>query len=1131
MTIGVFERMRLIGSDLILATSDLTKFVRCAHATFLDRATKSGTITPLAVRPPSLLSEFIAEKGNVHENAYVEQLRGAGNEVVVIGDTPWSRSALQHAEAETLEAMRGGADYICQAAFFDGRWNGRADLLMRVELPSPVLGAWSYEVLDTKLARRVKAHFVLQLADYSTHLTRLQGVMPESMHVVLGTLERASFHVDDYAAYHRHVRHSVERLVEGNETPLAYPVEFCTLCDWSAHCWKQWNAIDHLSLVANIRRTQTTRLERENISTMTALAETGQLFIRRIPRESFSVLSNQARLQLEYRRSGQHTFELLPSEPERGFARLPHPAPGDVFLDVEGDPFVGDGLTYLFGAAWEEVNGESRYERWWAHDLTAERSAFEGLMDLLVARSNASPGMHIYHYGAMDVATLKRLMGRHGTRENELDTLLRGEAFVDLSAVVRQGMRISHSSYGLKKVETFYFDREAEGVADAGGAILAYEQWLESGDPAMLDEIEAYNREDCLSIVAMRRWLLRIRPVEVEWPAPPQVKETSGDKIDEEQKNDTLFQQLVAALPLDRSMHTPEQHASWMLGHLLYYHRREDRPGWWAYFERQTMTDEQLIDDRESIAALRLDTATEPVKDKKSMLVAFSFPAQEHKFKHGDDAFNARDGKAAGEVSAVDDKRGCLVLRRGPSLAGVPPPSSIMPKPSVDSTVIRKALRRFAEAILSEGMTSSSYSAASDILCSRPPRLSTGAELVEMSDACRRLDGSYLFVQGPPGSGKTYAAARTIVGLMRDGHRIGVMSSSHKAIHNLLDEIENVAAQQRYVFQGLKKNTNNKPGSVFTSKLAQPMIASTGSIDECADRSISLIAGTAWLFSEEKVDRSLDYLFIDEAGQIPLANAVATSTSARNVVLLGDPLQLAQVSQGSHPDAVGASVLEHLLGTHATVPRDRGIFLEETWRMHPDVCAFVSEVVYERRLRSVPQCSIQAATIDGVIETGLRFMAVEHEGNSQSSDEEAARIVTEIQRVLRGTFTDASGMTAPLRQTDILVVAAYNAQVRRIDAALSTAGLHEIPVGTVDKFQGRQAPVVFFSMATSSGAELPRDIEFLFSRNRLNVAISRARCLAILVASPHLLDVDCKRPEQMHLVNSLCRFVEMARLI
>lgn len=1104
--------MRFIGPELILATTDLTQFVRCDHATFMDHGTSSGTITPLAHRPPSPMTELIARKGDEHEHAYVERLRADGKRIVTIEKAPWSLEALRRAETETLDAMRCGAEYVYQAAFFDGRWTGYADLLERVDRPSPILGAYSYEVVDTKLARSIRAHFVLQLSDYSHHLARLQGSTPEFTHVVLGTNERISFRVRDFEAYYRHVRASLGRFMVRGDVSSPYPVEFCTLCHWWAHCSKHWNDVDHLSLVANIKRTQVTRLERGDVPTLTALAEAAPtLRIRKIPEETFATLRHQALLQLQQRRTGEHTLELLPREKGRGFFRLPRLSPGDVFLDVEGDPFVGEGLTYLFGAAWEE-NGATEYRAWWAHDAAEERAAFESVMDFLVDRRNANPGAHIYHYGAMEKATLERLMGRHATREKELDDLLRREAFVDLSAIVRQGMRISHSSYGLKKVETFYFDRKAEGVADAGGAVLAYEQWLETNDAAMLAEIEKYNREDCISIVGMRRWLIGVRPADVVWRESQEPQELSDDRIQEDQRNDALYQELV-------------QQEMPLLAHLLYYHRREERPAWWRWFDRRDrMTDEELIDDSEPIGGLQLDESMPPVQEKKSFTFTYRFPPQEHKLDPGD-AVHDRANRA-GEVVLIDDAKGIVRLKRGPSLLTLPHPDALIAKPSINSAPVRAALRRFAESIVRAG-DATTYRAAMDILFSRAPRVSGEPELMEVTEVARRLNHSYLFVQGPPGSGKTFNGAHAIVALLRSGKRVGVTSNSHVAIHNLLHAIEQVAREENYWFRGLKKCSDAR--TRFASKLPNPMIESTTETTDCADPAIRLVAGTAWLFSDTSMDQSLDYLFIDEAGQVSLANALAVATAARDVVLLGDPLQLAQVSQGSHPRGTGDSVLEHLLGAHATVPQDRGIFLDHTRRMHPAVCSFVSEVVYESRLRSAPSCANQAVTIDGVRETGLRFIAVEHEGNSQSSDEEAERIAIEIRRMLRGTFTNSDGVTTQIHPGSFLVVAAYNAQVRHLNQALAAHGLHDVPVGTVDKFQGREAPVVFFSMATSSGAELPRDIDFLFSRNRLNVAISRARCLAIVVANPRLLDVHCKTPEQMKLVNGLCRFVEMAQ--
>jgi superfamily I DNA and/or RNA helicase len=267
---------------------------------------------------------------------------------------------------------------------------------------------------------------------------------------------------------------------------------------------------------------------------------------------------------------------------------------------------------------------------------------------------------------------------------------------------------------------------------------------------------------------------------------------------------------------------------------------------------------------------------------------------------------------------------------------------------------------------------------------------------------------------------------------------------------------------------------------------------------------VQLVAGTAWLFCRPELDSTLDYLFVDEAGQVSLADALALGTSARTLVLLGDPVQLAQVTQAIHPADSGRSVLEHLLGDDATVPEDRGLFLEHSWRMHPDVCRYVSTTFYEGRLDSrAPERPCAAGT-------GVRWLPVEHEGNRTSSEEEAAAIAAELE--VRG-----------LSPADVIVVAPYNAQVR-----LLAERLPGIRVGTVDKFQGQEAPAVFFSMATSSGQDAPRGIDFLMSRNRLNVAVSRAQCLAYLVCSQRLLEVDARTIEHMRLANALCRFVEVA---
>jgi uncharacterized protein len=273
------------------------------------------------------------------------------------------------------------------------------------------------------------------------------------------------------------------------------------------------------------------------------------------------------------------------------------------------------------------------------------------------------------------------------------------------------------------------------------------------------------------------------------------------------------------------------------------------------------------------------------------------------------------------------------------------------------------------------------------------------------------------------------------------------------------------------------------------------------------DSDLQLLAGTSFLFSRKELDHHVDTLFIDEGGQISLADTLAVGTATRNVVLLGDPNQLPQVSQGAHPPGTNASVLQHLLGDDETLRQGMGLFLDETWRMRPEVNTFISETFYEGRLRSA-RVTLERSVQNG---NGIRFMPVEHVGNRTQSWEEADAIEAEIARLR-------------LRDEDVIVVAPYNAQVRALRERLPRA----VAVGTVDKFQGQQARVVFYSMASSSGEDVPRGLDFLFSRNRLNVAISRAQCLAYLVASPGLLDANCRTIAQMRLENALCRLAEVA---
>jgi uncharacterized protein len=1098
---------------ILLSPSDLNDFVECAHRTTLARQVALGEREKPHVADEG--AALLADKGMAHELEFLARMREEGREVVEIAmSESWD---FETAAAQTVDAMRAGADVIAQATFAEGRWRGRADFLLKQPGPSK-LGAWHYEPLDAKLARAEKPTYVLQLCFYSDGIAAVQGERPEHMHVFLGVGETRTLRYDDFSAYYRRVRRRFESALASPSPTEPYPIEHCALCEFRGVCHEQWRAEDSLVLVAGARRAQVMELRHAGMPTLSSLAKAvPRTKVQHVEAQAFEKLRDQAALQLERRISGRLDWHRIEAEPGHGFEQLPRPSPGDVIFDIEGDPFwePAQGLHFLFGILVYE-NGGWQYRPMWAHDRAGERLMFENFVDFVHARLAADPAMHVYHYGTYENAALKQLMGTYATREDAVDELLRRGVLVNLHTVVRQGLRAGVESYSLKEVESLVPYARRADVHSGMGAVLAYEQWMAERDDAALASIADYNEDDCRATLALRDWLVAQHPEELRW-LEPRAGAQEGE-TEEEGARAELRSRLVEG----------EEPGSprWLAGELLEYHQREARPVWWWFFERSDhMTADELLEDGESIAGL--EPAGAPVAENRSLVHPLKFPAQQHKFRPGDAPYDPATKKLAGTIVSLDDIAGTLTLKRGPKLRDEPLPRALIPGGPYRTEAQRDALARFARSMLADD---GRYAAMRDLVARTPPRIEgrePGSAIQTIDIAEQRaltlaLDSSYLFIQGPPGTGKTWTGARLITELMRQGRRVGVTATSHKAIHNLLDEVERAAKAEGLGFRGLKKSSSDNAESVYDSA----SIASAGANEDFADADpdILLFAGTAWLFAHADLAQSVDTLIIDEAGQVSLADAIAMGTAARNVVLLGDPLQLAQVSQGSHPPGTGASVLEHLLGEEATVPAHMGLFLERTRRMHPDVCRFVSEIVYDSRLQGIPELE-RLATAFG---TGLRFVPVAHAGNAAASAEEAAAVAASIGSMIGSAWTDRDGKSRSLQSSDFMVVAPYNAQVRKLREALLQAGLSGVPVGTVDKFQGREAPIVFYSMATSSLDDIPRSLEFLFSRNRLNVAVSRAMCLAVIVASPRLLEAHARTIDQMRLVNALCRFVEIA---
>jgi predicted RecB family nuclease len=1128
--------MQKIADQLRFSASDLVGHLDCHHLTALDAAVARGSLSKPKIWDPVL--QALVERGIAHERQYVETLKQSGLSVVEIPGGGINSTQAQ----QTVEAMRSGADVIVQGALLHGAWSGRADILRRVQVASD-LGPWSYEIIDTKLARETKGATVLQLSLYSDLLGAAQGRAPEYMYVVTpgSGFEPERYRAADFSAYYRHARSGFGQFLDRDASGGTYPEpnEHCSLCAWRVPCDQRRRDDDHLCLVAGITKIQMNELRAREVTTLATLSQMPLPLAWKPDRgvaTSYERIREQARIQLQGRVEGKALYETLPVVKDLGLSALPTPSPGDVFFDLEGDPFVDDGgLEYLFGYAFLDEKGVLQYQGDWAVSREEERRAFETFVDFAMARWEQYPDFHIYHYAPYEPSALKRLMGRYATREEEIDRMLRGRVFVDLYQIVRHAIRASVESYSIKELERFFGFVRTTKLEDASRALAHVQTSLEFKDVEAItvelkDTVAGYNRDDCVSARGLRDWLERVRAelvsqgTVIDRPAPA-TDEAGEDRSAWQEKIDKLVVRLTGDVPADIHERSTEQQARWILAHTLDWHRREEKAVWWEYFRLSGLSSDDLFDERGAISGLEFagsvgGTARAPVH-------RYRFPAQETEFRGGE-SLHTTGGDKLGAVERISlDERFVDIKKRGDS-------ASVHPEAVFEHDVIgtkeqAESLARLGDYVARCGLAGEGqYEAARDLLLRAPPRLA-GEPLrlpneTALESAVRiapKLRTGVFPIQGPPGTGKTHIGARMICALVKSGAKVGITATSHKVIRRLLDEVLTAATEMGHAVRCIQKAFDTEPDQpnlVFAKNNADVFRALHGSCD--------VAAGTAWLWSRPEALESVDVLFVDEAAQVSLANVLAVSHAAPSLVLLGDPRQLDQPMQGSHPEGCGISALEYILNGRQTIGPEQGLFLGETWRLHPDICAFTSEVFYESRLTAIPGLERQVIRSGGRIQgSGLRYMPVEHRGNQNSSPEEGEAIGKMVAEILGSgtTWVDRHGVERAVTLEDILIIAPYNAQVFDLKDRMPGAR-----IGTVDKFQGQEAPIVIYSLTTSTHADAPRGMNFLYSLNRLNVATSRAKCLSILVCSTALFEPECKTPEQMRMANAFCRYLELA---
>ncbi|NNH04740.1 TM0106 family RecB-like putative nuclease [Microbacterium ulmi] len=1166
---------------LVWSASDLKAAAECEFAWLRAIDAKLGRV-PAVIEPDDPTLMRAGTLGYAHEKRVLERYRAEfGDQVVELPETSSAdAAALAASVAATNAALASDAAVVYQATFATAEFVGFADFLVRDEH-----GRWI--VQDTKLARHARVTALMQLAAYVDQLDRLGVPRSDRVELLLGDGTVSTHAVDDLlpvfelrrarlralAADRRLDLRAAGRAIAWGDERGDLAVVACGRC---ATCDAEVVASRDLLLVAGVRPVQRHRLRAAGIETIDGLA-VASAPPAGMNADVFASLRTQARLQLSspaglgVPSTGDDTpADAAPAVPTyevvapKAIGALPRPDLGDIFFDFEGDPLYTEtpqlgarvdwGIDYLFG--W--VDTDERYTALWAHDFAQERAALEAFVDIVNLRRLQHPGMHIYHYAPYEPSHLLAMAARHGTREADIDRLLRDGVFVDLYPIVRRALRVGSRSYSIKKLEPLYMgaDVRTSDVQRGDDSIVKYVQARaleEGGDAeggrAILDDLADYNRYDCVSTRRLRDWLVE------------RAREAGLLPSREPEPDERAYEPSARALALSAlARELPDESAQAMALRLgsaaIDYYPREAKTFWASHFlrlrEPLSVWDEvrdvvvtdparsRVVEDwhfaesgrggerrrielhGEVAPGTRLSEGSNPFA-LYELPAPYPFEASPrwiHSFRSVT-VVEVLDDGAVVEETAVD---GVTWSELPLVLTPAAPPSAGRQQAAIDA---------WADSVIS---ASPEFPAgpASDILLRRAPRTRSGrlaARDGDDIDAIVRslldLDRSYLAVQGPPGTGKTYVGSHVVAKLVREhGFRVGVVAQSHAVVEHMLERIVAAGVPPVQIAKALKARSTEVPVFTVISKDGVPAFA-----EEHPEGYV--VGGTAWDFAHEgRVPReSLDLLVIDEAGQFSLASTIAVSLAASRLLLLGDPQQLPQVSQGTHPEPVDTSALGWVMDGADVVPPEMGYFLARTWRMHPAVAQTVSTLSYGGELASHTSTALRR--LDGIA-PGLVPVQVRHRGNATQSPEEAAAVVAIVRDLLGRAWhdiaTDDAGLTSPcaprpLDQGDVIVVTPYNAQQVIVEDALADAGFADVRVGTVDKFQGQEAAVAIVSLAASSGRDAPRGLEFLLLRNRLNVAISRAMHTAYVVYSPGLLDDLPRTPEGVARLSGFARLV------
>ena len=1028
----------------------------------------------------------------------------------------------------TLEAMKRGDEIIYQASLENENFYGKADFLVKKKGKSK-FGNYFYEVLDAKLARNGKPEHIIQLLVYSELLEKAQETKPEKAYLVYGNFVPQEIEPKNYASFYEAFKEKFLKFhKEFDPKIVPDPALFSNWGLYSEYAKKILQKDNNLSLIAGIRQSQILKLGEAGIMTLESLVSLDNLKKVGLPLKVLERLKLQADMQLKSLKNSKLEYQLLlHDENGTGLFALPPKNKHDLFFDLESNTLnTPRAIHYLWGFA--EDSNKRKFSRFWAHDEGQMKKALEDFIDEISKRLSKDSKMHVYHYGAFEVNTLKSLVSFFSTREDELDHLLRNNVFVDLFKIVKQAFCIGAEGYGLKDIEPLYREGRTEEVKGGAESMIQYEIWIQTNelsqdesDSKVLKEIMEYNREDCFSLIDLTNWMRKEQNKNKLFYVSAAEEELKPTPID-------IAYELKSQFSDKFSDKFNYPHIEFLTD-LCLYHKRELKPMWWRYFDMLFSEDEDLELDLDCLANA-VKTGNE-IPVKRSIAYEYKFDKfQESKIKKDDSVKIKSNPELSVTLHSIDSEKGTLELKSTKELPNV---VSLIPYNHVPPKVIEESLlnitKRYYETEKIKPCLETFFKKERPTLKNdrEPNLINWGKDILSSSIAViSAMQETTLCIQGPPGSGKTYVGARAIAELIKAGKTVGISSNSHKAINNIIEELITVMDDTK--LQGkIIKIDGNKDEPLYQNK----RIKRKDNVKEISfSEGIKVFGGTAWAMCNSIMKDKLDYLFVDEAGQVSVANLVGMSQATKNIVLIGDQMQLSQPAKGVHPGSAGLSSLKFFLDDAATIPNDKGILLSGTHRLHPEICDFISNEVYEGRLSSEGEAKNRTLKISKgnksiTKEAGILYVPINHSGNSQASLEEADSISEIINDLTKCEKYDTSEKAfKKISHQDILVVAPYNHQVRLLQEKLPKG----IDVGTVDKFQGREAEIVIVSMTSSDIFEAPRGIDFLMEKNRLNVAVTRAKTLAIIVGSEDLHQPEAKSIKNMEIQNFYISLIKEA---